>query len=284
MLDYFEINGCCGAVRRCDSAHNASTDCALSQRLVDQSVGARVSGNFGRGGAGSVSRRAAGPGKSDAILDIFTRHVAEKGYDGTSFSDVASELGISQGLIVHHYGTKARLLDALHLAYMRRRIAEAERIVSEFPTPTEQLAGLLHAAILYQVHDRNRTVAFQREVARFAQQDENSEGRKLRRQYIGILHSLLDAGTAAGEFRAVDTSIRSLLIFGSAQWAWTWFEPEGRRSAAQVGAELVDLTLGSLLVNRKSLPRLSDPDGELVATVIKIITAAEVTPKQAPDR
>ncbi|WP_433191884.1 TetR/AcrR family transcriptional regulator [Nocardia sp. CA-107356] len=230
-----------------------------------------------------MSGRAAGPGKSGAILDIFTRQVAEKGYDGTSFSGVASELGISQGLIVHHYGTKARLLEALHLAYMRRRIDEAERIVSEFSTPTERLAGLLHAAMLYQVHDRNRTVAFQREVARFAQQDENSEGRKLRRHYIGIMHGVVDAGVASGEFRPVDTSIRSLLIFGAAQWAWTWFEPEGRRSAEQVGAELVDLTLGSLLVDRRSLPRLSDPDGGLVAAVIKIITAAEGTPQDLPE-
>ncbi|MEV4127003.1 TetR/AcrR family transcriptional regulator [Nocardia sp. NPDC049707] len=220
-----------------------------------------------------MSGRATGPGKSGAILDIFTRHVAEKGYDGTSFSDVASELGISQGLIVHHYGTKARLLEALHISYMRRRIDEAERIMSEFATPTEQLAGLLHAAVLYQVHDRNRTVAFQREVARLAQEDENSEGRKLRRDYIGILHGVLDAGIASGEFRPVDISIRSLLIFGAAQWAWTWFEPEGRSSAEQVGAELVDLTLGSLLLDRTSLPRLSDPDGRLVAAVITIITA-----------
>ncbi|MEV6140550.1 TetR/AcrR family transcriptional regulator [Nocardia sp. NPDC051990] len=226
-----------------------------------------------------MSGRATGPGKSGAILDTFTRHVAEKGYDGTSFSDVASELGISQGLIVHHYGTKARLLEALHISYMRRRIDEAERIVSEFATPTEQLAGLLHAAVLYQVHDRNRTVAFQREVARLAQEDENSEGRKLRRDYIGILHGVLDAGIASGEFRPVDISIRSLLIFGAAQWAWTWFEPEGRSSAEQVGAELVDLTLGSLLLDRTSLPRLSDPDGRLIAAVIKIITAAPGAPK-----
>ncbi|WP_330255880.1 TetR/AcrR family transcriptional regulator [Nocardia sp. NBC_00565] len=231
-----------------------------------------------------MSGRAAGPGKSGAILDIFTRHVAEKGYDGTSFSSVASELGISQGLIVHHYGTKARLLEALHISYMRRRIDEAERIVSEFSTPTERLAGLLYASMLYQVHDRNRTVAFQREVARFAQEDESSDGRKLRRHYIGILHGVLDAGIASGEFRPVDTSIRSLLIFGAAQWAWTWFEPEGRRSAEQVGAELVDLTLGSLLVNRRSLPRLIEPDGRLVAAVIKIITAVEGTPKEAPER
>jgi TetR/AcrR family transcriptional regulator, cholesterol catabolism regulator len=211
---------------------------------------------------------------SGAILDTFTRHVAEKGYDGTSFSDVASELGISQGLIVHHYGTKARLLEALHISYMRRRIGEAERIVSAFATPPEQLAGLLHAAMLYQVHDRNRTVAFQREVARLAQEDEGSEGRTLRRRYLGILHGVLHAGIASGDFQAVDTSIRSLLIFGAAQWAWTWFEPEGRSSAEQVGAELVNLTLGSLLVNRASLPRLSDPEGQLVATVIDIISTA----------
>ncbi|MCP2317781.1 transcriptional regulator, TetR family [Nocardia amikacinitolerans] len=230
-----------------------------------------------------MGKRAAEPGKSGAILDIFTRQVAEKGYDGTSFSGVASELGISQGLIVHHYGTKARLLDALHISYMRQRIDEAERIMAAFSTPTERLAALLHASMLYQVHDRNRTVAFQREVARFAQQDENSEGRKLRRHYIGILHGLLDAGIAAGEFRPVEISIRSLLIFGAAQWAWTWFEPEGRSSAEQVGAEMVDLTLGSLLVDRTSLPRLSDPDGPLVAAVIEIISAAEGTPNELPE-
>lgn len=229
-----------------------------------------------------MGRRVAEPGKSGAILDIFTRHVAEKGYDGTSFSGVASELGISQGLIVHHYGTKARLLEALHISYMRQRIDEAERIVAEFPAPAERMAALLFASMLYQVHDRNRTVAFQREVARFAQQEETSEGRKLRRRYIEMLRNVLESGVVSGEFRPVDGSIRTLLIFGAAQWAWTWFEPEGRRSAEQVGAELVDFTLGSLLVDRSSLRRLSDPDGPIVAAVIEIITA-EGTPKELPD-
>ncbi|MGV9838261.1 TetR/AcrR family transcriptional regulator [Nocardia niigatensis] len=230
-----------------------------------------------------MNGRAEGPGKSGAILDIFTRHVAEKGYDGTSFSDVARELGISQGLIVHHYGTKARLLEALHVSYMRRRVDEAERIVSTFATPPEQLAGLLHAAMLYQVHDRNRTVAFQREVARLGQEQEDSEGRKLRRYYIGILRGVLEAGIASGDFHPVDTSIRSLLIFGAAQWAWTWFEPGGRSSAEQVGSELVDLTLGSLLENKASLPRLRDPEGEIVATVIDIISAPPALPLAHPD-
>ena len=38
----------------------------------------------------------------------FTRAVAERGYDGTNFGDLAVELGISKGTIVHHFGTKDR--------------------------------------------------------------------------------------------------------------------------------------------------------------------------------
>jgi AcrR family transcriptional regulator len=226
----------------------------------------------------------AGPGRSGAILDTFTRHVAEKGYDGTSFSAVAAELGISQGLIAHHYGTKERLLAALHVSYMRCRVDEARRIVSELATPSDQLAGLLYASILYQVHDRHRTVAFQREVARFRREDEDSEGRTLRVEYAAILRRVLDAGIASGDFRAVDTNIRTLLMLGATRWAWTWFEPKGRKTAEEIGADLVDLVLGSLLVSRRRLPRLADPEGDVVGTVRAIITAERAADRSSVKR
>lgn len=220
-------------------------------------------------------------GKSAEILDAFTRNLARDGYDGTSFTIIASELGISRGLIAHHFGTKERLLATLHASYMRRRVDEAIRIVAEVATPAEQLAGLLYASILYLTHDRDAAVAFLREVARFAKEDEDSEGRKLRAEYTGIVRDVIDAGVASGEFRVVDTKVRSLLIFGSAYWAWTWFRPDGHRTAEQVGAELVDLVLGSLLVTRRRLARLADPDGEVVATVRAILTADDPTAEKA---
>jgi TetR/AcrR family transcriptional regulator, cholesterol catabolism regulator len=212
-------------------------------------------------------------GKSGEILDAFTRSVARDGYEGTSFTIIAAELGISRGLIAHHFGTKERLLSTLHASYMRRRVDEAIRIVSALATPAEQLAGLLYASIVYQTHDRDATVAFQREVARFAKEDEDSEGSKLRAEYSRILRDVIDAGVASGEFGVVDTNTRSLLIFGAARWAWTWFRPEGPRSVEQIGAELVDLVLGSLLVTRRRLARLANPDGEVVATVRAILAA-----------
>ncbi|HEY7051696.1 MAG TPA: TetR/AcrR family transcriptional regulator [Mycobacterium sp.] len=220
-------------------------------------------------------------GQSGAILDAFARSVARKGYDGTSFTIIASELGISRGLIAHHFGTKERLLATLHVSYMKRRVSEGLRIVAALPTPAEQLAGLLFASILYQVHDRDATVVFQREVARFAREADDSEGRKLRNEYAGILRDVINAGIASGEFRNIDAKIRSLLVFGSAHWAWTWFRPDGELTAEQIGAELVDLVVGSLLVTRRRLARIADPEGEIVATVQAILTGEHLADRKA---
>ena len=49
------------------------------------------------------------PGRRGEILDAFVRYVAERGYDRTNMGDIADELGMSKGTIVHHFGTKAQM-------------------------------------------------------------------------------------------------------------------------------------------------------------------------------
>lgn len=200
-------------------------------------------------------------GKADDILVVFTRNVAQFGYDGTNFSDIANELSISKGTIVHHYGTKDRLLAALHESYMRRRLTEATTILERLESPTEQLAALLYTFVLYQEYDRDATVAFQREVMRLSALEADVDGVPLRAEYLNVVREIVDRGIAAGQFRSVDVRLQSLLMFGSAQWAYTWFDPARKEHAVDVGAELVNLVLGSLLVDRGELETLADPDG-----------------------
>lgn len=207
-------------------------------------------------------------GKANEILEVFTRNVAELGYDGTNFREIANELSISQGTIVHHYGTKHRLLAALHESYMHQRLAEASLIAEKFHNPEQQLAGLLFAFILYQQHDRTATVAFQREVMRLRTIDAEPEGRGLRAQYLALVRAIIAKGVEQGKFRDIDIRVESLLLFGSAQWAYTWFDPRGEVSVMQIGAALVDLVLGSLLVRRQLLASLKDPDGTVAQTAL----------------
>ncbi len=214
---------------------------------------------------------ASGAGRYNDILETFTRHIAEIGYDGVNFGLVAKELGVSKGTIVHHFGTKDRILAALHESYMTRRLAELDYMLDALEDPAEQLAAALHAFMLYHVEDRAATVAFQREVVRLADQDSMAKGAGLRQKYFDKVRDIVQAGIDAGDFRPVDPTVDALLMFGSAQWAWTWFRPDGDRPIEAVGSALVDLVLGSLLANRRRLESLRDPKGRAARTVREAI-------------
>ncbi|WP_324274723.1 TetR/AcrR family transcriptional regulator [Blastococcus brunescens] len=139
------------------------------------------------------------------ILDAFTRAVAERGYDGTNFGDLALELGISKGTIVHHFGTKDRMLRELHESYMRRRLAEVRVVWERLTGPAERLAAFVHLGVRYQVVDRAATVAFQREVLRFAAEPGMETSQSLRGEYRELVEQVLSEGTAAGSSGRVTT-------------------------------------------------------------------------------
>ena len=87
------------------------------------------------------SRRQSGGSRWD-ILTVFTRRVAELGYDETNFDAIAAELGISKGTIVHHFGTKDRILAALHESYMTRRLAELDYMLGKLDDPRGLIKAL----------------------------------------------------------------------------------------------------------------------------------------------
>ncbi|MGH3329221.1 MAG: TetR/AcrR family transcriptional regulator [Streptomycetales bacterium] len=227
-------------------------------------------------------RRERSGNRREAILTVFTRHVAERGYDGTNFAELAAELGISKGTIVHHFGSKHRLLRELHESYMRRRLGEARLLVERLRTPAEQIAALAYAFVLAQVQDRPTTVAFQREIVRFAADAMMSEVRRMRDEHRELVEGVLRAGMESGVFRPGDVRLQGLLFAGSAQSAWTWFDPAGPRSADEIAAALVDLVVGGLLVDRSGLGRLADPGGPIPRTVRRCMEEVAAGLPRAP--
>ncbi|HTK63759.1 MAG TPA: TetR/AcrR family transcriptional regulator [Pseudonocardia sp.] len=211
-------------------------------------------------------------GRRDDILATFVRHVADRGYQQVSLADIANELGMVQGTIVYHFGSKAQLLRELEEAYMRRRMDDLAEIWQHLDAPADRVAATIYATVLMQVVDRDATVATQREVVQLADDPELREIRRMREELIGMLVAELRRGIETGAFRPVDPDIVALQIYGSVQWMWTWFDPDGRRSAEEVAATYVDVFLGGLLVDRYALARLADPTGEIPRLVRAAVT------------
>lgn len=218
------------------------------------------------------------PGRRKEILNVFVRNVAERGFERTNFGDIAAELGISKGTIVHHFGTKNVLMRELQEDYMRRRRDEADTIVQAASSADEKLAALLCAFVYYQAIDRTTTIAFQREMVQLLDDPVLANVRKQRAEYRGVVRDVIREGIENELFRQCDADIVSLHIFGSVHWMWTWFDPHGRASIDDVAAEYVRNILGGLLVHRDNLQRLSDPQGDVFALVCRTLDTCEAQP------
>jgi AcrR family transcriptional regulator len=205
-----------------------------------------------------------------AILDTFARLVAERGYDEVSLRLVAEDLDLSKGTIVHHYRTKDRLLEALHLQYMTDRLAEAKTILDRFDSPAECLAALIAQLVLAQNNDRDATVAFAREITRFATLDLMSEVRSMRNSYTEMVRRVIQDAMDEGVFRPDNVDLVTLQVFGMCNWGWTWMRPDGQWSVLEIVRTWSTSLLSGLMV-RDGVQRPVDSD-RIVAEVEEIMT------------
>jgi TetR/AcrR family transcriptional repressor of nem operon len=84
-------------------------------------------------------------GTASRILDIAERLVQSRGFNGFSYADVASELGISKASLHYHFPGKAELGEALIRRYAARFAAaldEIDRHGAQGPAKLDAYAGI----------------------------------------------------------------------------------------------------------------------------------------------
>ena len=213
------------------------------------------------------------PGRRNEILDAFVRYVAERGYDRTNLGDIADELGMSKGTIVHHFGTKAQMLQELEETHLTRQLEVLRMVWDRLAAPHERIAAIIYASALLQVVARNATVASQREVVQLFDDPTMQQVRKLRSQLEKLAIDEIRNGIESGVFRSVDVELAALQLWGSLQWMWVWFDPVGSRTPEQVGAAFVDVFLGGLLLDRLGLSKWASPSTDIVSVVRECLAA-----------
>lgn len=90
------------------------------------------------------------PGTSTRILDAAERLAQRRGFNGFSYADIASELGITTASLHYHFPTKAALGQALIQRYSGRFAEELAAIDGRFSTIGERLDAYanLYATVL----------------------------------------------------------------------------------------------------------------------------------------
>jgi TetR/AcrR family transcriptional repressor of nem operon len=100
-----------------------------------------------------ASRRTSGDaGTASRILDVAERLLADRGFNGFSYADVAAELDITKPALHYHFASKADLGEALINRYAARFVEALTRLDGAAPDTRAKLAGYtdLYLSVLHQ--------------------------------------------------------------------------------------------------------------------------------------
>lgn len=152
------------------------------------------------------------------------RLFAERGYHGTSVSDLAAALGIHKSSVYAHIDTKADLLAEISLAGAAAFHAALDGLNSDTAQGRLREALRAHLEVVKQQLDV-ATIWLQE--WRFLTGAAREEFLRQRHAYERRVRELIEDAVASGALRR-DLEIRhaTLLFLSVANWTYTWFEAD----------------------------------------------------------
>jgi AcrR family transcriptional regulator len=198
-------------------------------------------------------RKAERPGE---ILDAAFEEFVNNGYAATRLEDVAARAGVTKGTIYFYFETKERVFEEMVLRVYQALFLELESYVEKLEG---SYASRLRSLIVF-VYGRIAEDRASRETLRFLIADGARFPGLVDRHYdefvrpiIDQFQKLIEAGVAAGEFRASPASAYSEIVMSPAVLFSVWSLLFGSRKKIDVALftdASIDLIMNGLAASR----------------------------------
>lgn len=176
------------------------------------------------------------------IYHAATQCFAERGYHGTTMSDIAAVIGIRASSLYNHMPSKQALLQDIVTGTM----SEAERVVypifDESVDPAKRLSDAVVAHVLHHTHYVRETEIVQSEVASL-EPGFREEYVARRRDYAHRWRQLVIDGNGVGVFAAPSAGIASRAIIEMGIAVSKWFTEDGHLTRQQVAEQYAAMAL-----------------------------------------
>jgi AcrR family transcriptional regulator len=178
----------------------------------------------------------------EAAARLFDAH----GYGNTSMEDVAMSISIAKPTLYHYFRSKEEILRSIHEEFIQLLIDKYMARVSRGLDPPALVLGAMKDILSLMVTHRGYVRVFfehHRELPPEAKRYVTSQ----RDAYESLVRSAVAAGQARGTFsQAIDEKMISLAVFGMCNWAYQWFDEQGRLSADEIAETYWRLLLNGI--------------------------------------
>lgn len=174
----------------------------------------------------------------ERILRAAAEAIATVGYEQCSLGDIAEALDLTRPALYHYFRTKQQIFTEIAFTAVQGMYEHVHAAIDEAASAATQLRALMiaHAAYFEQNYWLvNATIAgyggiTRRELERIEEID------AFRTKYEQLLHRILHAGVASGEFHAVDIPATGRSVYQLLNIT-RWYRPGGAKSATDIAGE-----------------------------------------------
>jgi AcrR family transcriptional regulator len=177
--------------------------------------------------------------KREAVLRAAVGMFNAKGFHATSLDDVAASLGVSKPTIYHYLGNKDQVLFECVTRGIEQLRAASDAAHATPGTGLERLKSFLRRYAEIIMDDFGRCVIRTSEEALSA--ESAAKFRALKREIDAAMRGLIEEAVQDGSISEVDVQLTAFTLAGALNWPARWHKPDGRRSAEEIAAEMVDL-------------------------------------------
>lgn len=189
----------------------------------------------------------------DLILRSAAQLFRDRGFTETGMRDIADAAGLSAANLYHYFNGKHELLAYCQdraLDRMLDAVAAARRAST---SPLDRLQSVLTAHLQTLLDDIEGATAH----VQLESLPPSLRHRVVlkRDRYEVALRRLVNQGIESGEFVDLNAELVTRAMLGAMNWTVTWFKPEGRDSAAEVGALITRFLVRGVAVRSPSITR-----------------------------
>ena len=182
----------------------------------------------------------------EAILSQAAELFARQGFVGTSMNEVATACGMSKPALYHYVRDKSQLLFEIattHVARLQDLVSEVDQATTP-SSPEQRVRRLIERFVLEYAGARHAHRVLTEDV-KFLEPADQAKVLELQRQVVVAFSEAI----AAARPELVAAHLHkplAMLLFGMMNWMFTWLQPGGTLSHADMAPVVADLFLGGL--------------------------------------
>lgn len=174
-----------------------------------------------------------GPDTKTLIRDQALSLFAARGYSAVSMRELAEAVGMRQGGLYNHFGSKQEILVDLMTRHMELLAEARDRAMAGVAGPVERLKAFARFHVAHHIdHPAQVFIAFME--LRSLEPEAHARIVALRDGYEAGLRAILDEGVAAGLFRVADTAVHTRMLLSMLTGVTVWFHEGGRLGRDEV--------------------------------------------------